>query len=92
MGFRVLWLVLAATLLILPTAASTDASEELADAREVESSLCSVSDCGSIPPAYEADEFNVTIMHSRERIGFAFAGLGLLAFGLFYFGRPKNDI
>ena len=91
MGIRILWLVLAAALLTLPAAALADTSEKLTDAREVEPSACSGSECGSISPVYEPDEFNAIIVHSRERIVFAFAGLGLLAFGLFYFGRPKND-
>lgn len=91
MGFRVFWLVLAAGLLIHATPAQTDAGENLTDASEIDASACPDSDCGAVLSANEPDEFNATIMHSREMIAFAFAGLGLLAFGLFYFGGSKKE-
>ena len=91
MGFRVFWLILAAGLLIHPASAQTDAGENLTDVSDIDSSACSVSDCEAVLSADEPDEFSATIMHSREMIALAFAGLGLLAFGLFYFGGSKRD-
>lgn len=91
MGFRVFWLVLAAGFLIYATPAQTDAGETSTDVSEIDPSACPDSDCGAVPSASEPDEFNVTILHSREMIAFAFAGLGLLAFGLFHFGRARKE-
>ena len=91
MGFRGFWLVLAAGFLIYATPAQTDAGETSTAVSEIDASACSVSDCEAVLSVNEPDEFNATTLHSREMIAFAFAGLGLLAFGLFYFGGSKRD-